>query len=64
MRSIADLKAKGIEMTPELKERTLKRVWAKLSGEDDGTLDEPLHEIVINEDTAIKLNKELEKYSD
>lgn len=51
-------------MTYELKEKVIKRVWAKLNGEDDGTLDEPLDEIVINEDTAIKLKKETDKYSD
>lgn len=58
MRSLKELESKVGKVTPELKKRVMTRVSNKLDGIEDGTLDEPLEEIVINEQTAINLEKE------
>lgn len=59
IRTLQDLKCRGVKFSDELEERFIKEVLARYHGESKSPINEPLDEIIANVYTAISLEQQL-----
>lgn len=55
MKTLQDLKNRGIDLTDEIKLMVLLEIVDRMEGKTDGILHEPLSQIIANQYTIVKL---------